>query len=360
MSKKIINLNIPSERVCDTEYLKQQADSFAVRSVLIELLEKEIQKSLVGISKEIKMDLSKFKLSKESVDEYIEAYPETEESPFIFEYTDAGNVFYKIYYKAKPVFEEETFHFEHAYFLIKIKDKKLYRKVDSEQEWKYEGEVENGELIPEDDFVPESSDLLLAEHGLELVDYARINCEDKKYGHVNLYIKISENRYVEAQMHAGTFKWRIKKDENGYIVYDNEGKYYPACQYKEETLIEFAEKWFDEETEKNYGLDAAFDDPDEYGQMSNPYSIPYVSSCDIDYKTGEIKGFCVKVTPSKRYVDVGIQDNNYYIKRNNEGLSVHEPYSCKYYNDTQYNEKEVIDAVEKYMAIVNGDTNWNF
>ena len=67
-----------------------------------------------------------------------------------------------------------------------------------------------------------------------------------------------------------------------------------------------------------------------------------------------------QVTPSKRYVDVGIQDNNYYIKRNNEGLSVHEPYSCKYYNDTQYNEKEVIDAVEKYMAIVNGDTNWNF
>ena len=36
MSKKIINLNTPSEHVCDTEYLKQQADSFAVRSVLIE------------------------------------------------------------------------------------------------------------------------------------------------------------------------------------------------------------------------------------------------------------------------------------------------------------------------------------
>ena len=64
MSKKNINSNKNIQNSgYDTEYLKNYAQRFKLKALIIELMEKEIVERLCEISRETKMDLTKFNLS---------------------------------------------------------------------------------------------------------------------------------------------------------------------------------------------------------------------------------------------------------------------------------------------------------
>lgn len=155
MSKKNINSNKNIQNSgYDTEYLKNYAQRFKLKALIIELMEKEIVERLCEISRETKMDLTKFNLSEESVDDYIKYYPETENTPLIFEYIDSNGVFYQVNMKVTIAIYEDTFRFEYAYCIIKIEGEKLYCMKFPEQEWDYKGKIGEDKLIADDDELP--------------------------------------------------------------------------------------------------------------------------------------------------------------------------------------------------------------